>query len=296
MGRLTGRTAIVTGGGSGIGRATSAALAREGAAVLVVDRDVARAEETCVLISDRNGRSTPAECDVADEASVEAMFAVADEFGPVDILFNNAGVGAGGDAVNTTVAEWDQTLDVNLKGVWLCSRAFLRRVLDAKRPAVIVSTSSTNAFYAEPGSAAYTASKGGVSALTRSMALDYARHGVRINCVCPGIIDTPMTQPMLAAEPDPRGDPAVLGLAARDRPHGAGGGDRRGRRLLGDGRGALHVQAPSWWSTAGSVSARASSPKRPREAEDRWASGGSGWKVGFGRRPESCLSTTRMPS
>jgi NAD(P)-dependent dehydrogenase (short-subunit alcohol dehydrogenase family) len=203
MGRLTGRTAIVTGGGSGIGRATSAALAREGAAVLVVDRDVARAEETCSLIADREGRAAPAECDVSDETSVEAMFAVADDFGPVDILVNNAGVGAGGDAVNTTVAEWDQTLGVNLKGVWLCSRAFLLRVLAEERPAVIVSTSSTNAFYAEPGSAAYTASKGGVSALTRSMALDYARHGVRINCVCPGIIDTPMTQPMLAAEPDP---------------------------------------------------------------------------------------------
>jgi NAD(P)-dependent dehydrogenase (short-subunit alcohol dehydrogenase family) len=203
MGRLTGRTAIVTGGGSGIGRATSAALGREGAAVLVADRDVARAQETCALISDREGRAAPAECDVSDEESVEAMFAVADDFGPVDILVNNAGVGAGGDAVNTTVVEWDHTLGVNLKGVWLCSRAFLRRVLDAKRPGVIVSTSSTNAFYAEPGSAAYTASKGGVSALTRSMALDYARHGVRINCVCPGIIDTPMTQPMLAAEPDP---------------------------------------------------------------------------------------------
>jgi NAD(P)-dependent dehydrogenase (short-subunit alcohol dehydrogenase family) len=203
MERLTGRTAIVTGGGSGIGRATSAALAREGAAVVVADRDVALAEETCVLIADRDGRVAAAVCDVSDELSVEAMFDVADNFGPVNILVNNAGVGAGGDAVNTTVEEWDTTLGVNLKGVWLCSREFLRRVLDAERPAVIVNTSSTNAFYAEPGSAAYTASKGGVSALTRSMALDYARQGVRINCVCPGIIDTPMTQPMLAAEPDP---------------------------------------------------------------------------------------------
>ena len=203
MVRLTGRTAIVTGGGSGIGRATAVALAREGAAVLVVDRDVARAQETSSTISDSGGRATPAECDVSDESSVETMFAVADGIGPVHILVNNAGIGAGGDAVNTTVAEWDDTLGVNLKGVWLCSRALLSRALDANRPAVIVSTSSTNAFYAEPGSAAYTASKGGVSALTRSMALDYARHGVRVNCVCPGIIDTPMTQPMLAAEADP---------------------------------------------------------------------------------------------
>jgi meso-butanediol dehydrogenase/(S,S)-butanediol dehydrogenase/diacetyl reductase len=203
MARLDGRTAIVTGGGSGIGRATALALAREGAAVLVADRDAGAAEGTCSAIGDSGGRAEPATCDVADEASVEAMFAVADRLGQVDILVNNAGLGAGGDAVNTTVEEWDLTLGVNVKGAWLCSRALLRRVLEAGRPAVIVNTSSTNAFYAEPGSAAYTASKGAVSALTRSMALDYASRGVRVNCVCPGIIDTPMTRPMLAAQPDP---------------------------------------------------------------------------------------------
>jgi NAD(P)-dependent dehydrogenase (short-subunit alcohol dehydrogenase family) len=203
MARLEGRTAIVTGGGSGIGRATALALAREGAALLVADRDAGAADETRSAIADAGGRAASAVCDVADEGSVEAMFAAADGFGEVDVLVNNAGTGAGGDALNTTVEEWDRTLGVNVRGVWLCSRALLRRVLEAGRPAAIVNTSSTNAFYAEPGSAAYTASKGAVSALTRSMALDYARHGVRVNCVCPGIIDTPMTQPMLAAQPDP---------------------------------------------------------------------------------------------
>ncbi len=203
MERLAGRTAIVTGGGSGIGRAIAVALGRERATVLVADRDPDGAAETCLEIVEEGGHAESARCDVSDEESVEAMFEAADRLAPADILVNNAGVGAGGDAVNTTVDDWDKTLGVNLKGVWLCSRAFLRRALDAGRPGVIVSTSSTNAFYAEPESAAYTASKGGVSALTRSMALDFAKHNVRVNCVCPGIIDTPMTQPMLAAEPDP---------------------------------------------------------------------------------------------
>jgi meso-butanediol dehydrogenase / (S,S)-butanediol dehydrogenase / diacetyl reductase len=203
MERLGGRMAIVTGGGSGIGRAIALALGREGAMVVVGDRDADAAKETCSSVIETGARAEPAVCDVSDEESVESMFATAERLGPIDILINNAGLGAGGDAVATTVEEWDLTLGVNLKGVWLCSRAFLRRVLEAGRPGVIVSTSSTNAWYAEPESAAYTASKGGVSALTRSMALDYARHNVRVNCVCPGIIDTPMTQPMLAAQADP---------------------------------------------------------------------------------------------
>jgi NAD(P)-dependent dehydrogenase (short-subunit alcohol dehydrogenase family) len=206
MKRLTERIAIVTGGGSGIGRAIATAMGREGATVMVADRDRAAAEETCAGLAEIGARGEPVVCDVSDEGSVESMFEAADRVGPVDILVNNAGVGAGGDAATTTVEEWDFTLGVNLKGVWLCSRAFLRRALDAGRPGVIVSTSSTNAFYAEPGSAAYTASKGGVSALTRSMALDYAQHDIRVNCVCPGIIETPMTKPMLAS----RGDPEAM--------------------------------------------------------------------------------------
>jgi NAD(P)-dependent dehydrogenase (short-subunit alcohol dehydrogenase family) len=211
MRRLEGRTAVVTGGGSGIGRATALAFGREGARVLVVDRNPESASETVAAITAAGGEAAAATCDVSEEASVQAMFEEADRFGTVDILVNNAGVGGTGDAVTTTSADWDRTLGVNLKGVWLCSRELLRRALADRREATIVSTSSTNAFYAETDSAAYTASKGGVSALTRSMALDYAKHGIRVNCVCPGIIGTNMTKPYIEAQEDPEGTEARWG-------------------------------------------------------------------------------------
>src|SRR5690349_18865256 len=129
MRRLEGRTAVVTGGGSGIGRATALAFAREGARVLVVDRDPDSATETVAAIAAAGGEAAAAACDVSDEASVQTMFEEADRFGTVDVLVNNAGVGGTGDAVTTTSADWDRTLGVNLKGVWLCSRELIRRAL-----------------------------------------------------------------------------------------------------------------------------------------------------------------------
>jgi NAD(P)-dependent dehydrogenase (short-subunit alcohol dehydrogenase family) len=202
--RLAGQLAVITGAAGGIGRATSAAFLREGAVVIAVDRDGAALRQAAADLS----KSTPdvhtVECDVSDETSVERMFAAAERIGTVTTLVNNAGVVDGRDAVATSVSEWDRTIGVNLKGVWLCSKALTRRALDERRAAVIVNTSSTNAFYAEPGQAAYTASKGGVSALTRSMALDYARFGIRVNCVCPGIVEsTGMTEPYLRTRPNP---------------------------------------------------------------------------------------------
>lgn len=206
MRALAGRRAVVTGGAGGIGRATSLALAAAGAEVIVADISSSGAAVTRAEIVERGGTAQAVACDVTDEASVEKLFNAA-EPGRLDILVNTAGVALGGDALAATTTDWDLTLDVNLRGTWLCSRAFMARALDGDRPtdrdAVIVNTSSTNAFLAETDSAAYTASKGAVSALTRSMALDFARRGVRVNCVCPGIIATPLTARAFDAAEDP---------------------------------------------------------------------------------------------
>jgi meso-butanediol dehydrogenase/(S,S)-butanediol dehydrogenase/diacetyl reductase len=206
MRALEGRRALVTGGAGGIGRATSLALAAAGAEVIVADIASGGAKLTSSEIIAQGGTARAVACDVTDEASVENLFSVAGP-GRLDILVNTAGVAVGGDALATTTTDWDFTLGVNMRGTWLCSRAFLARALDGDRPsgrdAVIVNTSSTNAFLAETDSAAYTASKGAVSALTRSMALDFARRGVRVNCVCPGIIATPLTARAFDAAEDP---------------------------------------------------------------------------------------------
>jgi NAD(P)-dependent dehydrogenase (short-subunit alcohol dehydrogenase family) len=203
---LDGRRAVVTGGAGGIGRATSLALADAGAEVIVADLASDRAAMTSSEIVERGGTAEGVACDVTDETSVEKLFAVAGP-APLDILVNTAGVAFEGNALTTPTADWDQTLDVNVKGTWLCSRAFIARALAGERPAdrdrVIVNTSSTNAFLAETDSAAYTASKGAVSALTRSMALDFASQGIRVNCVCPGIIATPLTARAFEAADDP---------------------------------------------------------------------------------------------
>lgn len=202
------RRAVVTGGAGGIGRATCIALAAAGAEVIVADLVESAAATTCGEIIEQGGTAHAVACDVTDDGSVTNLFELAGRE-RLDVLVNTAGVALAGDAVAATIADWDHTFEVNVRGTWLCSRAFLARALaqdDAGgRDAVIVNVSSTNAFMAETDSAAYTASKGAVSALTRSMALDFARRGVRVNCVCPGIIATPMTARAFEATDDPDG-------------------------------------------------------------------------------------------
>jgi meso-butanediol dehydrogenase/(S,S)-butanediol dehydrogenase/diacetyl reductase len=202
--RLAGRRALVTGGGSGLGKATARRLAEEGALVAVLDLDSARAEAAAAEFRSAGHAAEPVAADVTDPASLVVAFDAAERaLGHVDLLFNNAGIALGGDIVESSDDDWRRTIDVNLGGVWNCARELIRRLRRDGRPGAIVNTASINAFYAEPGYPAYCASKGGVLALTRALALDHADDGIRVNCICPGYVETGMTGPLFDAAPDP---------------------------------------------------------------------------------------------
>ena len=202
--RLGDKVVIVTGAGSGIGRATSRLMAEAGASVCVCDLDGARAAAVSEAICAAGGRSMSCSCDVADSDAVEAMFdAVEMTLGPVDIIHNNAGIAIGKDGPSTSAEEWQRTLAVNLGGVWNGCRSFITRARKASRGGVIVNTASVNAFFVEPDFAAYCATKGGVLALTRALAIDHAAEGIRVNCICPGYVDSGMTAPFFDASDDP---------------------------------------------------------------------------------------------
>ncbi|TIO09386.1 SDR family oxidoreductase [Mesorhizobium sp.] len=203
--RLKGKAAIVTGGGAGIGAAVTELFAKEGARVLVVDRDGARASEVA------GGTGVLAmEADVSDEASVATMVRRAQEaLGRVDILVNNAGYGIRGSVVTTAAADWDALMAVNLKGVFLCSK-YVIPVMTAGGGGVIVNTASNVAHVGLADRAAYVASKGGVAALTRAMALDHVADNIRVNAVAPGVTWSSYFQSMLETHRDPQGFVAAL--------------------------------------------------------------------------------------
>jgi NAD(P)-dependent dehydrogenase (short-subunit alcohol dehydrogenase family) len=193
------RVAVVTGGASGIGLATCARLADDGFTVVALDLDPDGAAEVARLVL---------HCDVASEAGVDAAMAtVTGRFGGIDVLVNNAGITGSQQATvchQTPVQEWDRVHAVNVRGPFLCSRAVLPGML-ARGSGHIITVASVAGLVAFPGRCAYTASKGAALMLTRSIAVDYAKAGIRANAVCPGMVYTPMTswrldQPDLRAE------------------------------------------------------------------------------------------------
>ncbi len=198
--RLRRKIALVTGAGSGIGRATAELFVREGASVVIADRDGERAAEVARGLGDA---ATAFTVDVSHSASVERMMdEVVRRFGRLDVLVNNAGYGIRGSVVTTDEADWDALMAVNLKGVFLCSKYAVPHMA-AGGGGAIVNTSSTSATVGIPDRAAYVASKGGVAALTRAMALDHAGDKIRVNCVAPGVTWSSYYDRMVATHPDP---------------------------------------------------------------------------------------------
>jgi NAD(P)-dependent dehydrogenase (short-subunit alcohol dehydrogenase family) len=194
--RFRDRVCLVTGAASGIGRATALRLAAEGARVIALDIDADGAQETLALAGDGAGRALQVDLRNADE--VAAMPARVEEAArALDVLVNNAGIEIQGDVLETEPAAWDEVFAVNLRGIYLASRALLplllRQSADTGR-AAIVNNASLMGLVSSPRLAAYCAAKAGVVSLTRSMALDYAETGLRVNCVCPGIVHTPMLE------------------------------------------------------------------------------------------------------
>ena len=192
--RLAAKVCLITGAGSGIGQASARLFAAEGARVAVADIDLAAARETVVGIEREKGEAIAQQVDVTDETQAEALAAsVIDRFGRIDVLFNNAGIAGVGDVVETTPELFDRVIRVNVRGVYLMSRAVVPQMIKQKSGSIINMSSGI----AEVGLArrvSYAASKGAVLAMTRSMQVDLAPHGVRVNALLPGTILTPFVE------------------------------------------------------------------------------------------------------
>ncbi len=199
---MDGKTAIVTGAASGIGRAAARRLAEEGADVGVVDVDAERGHRVADEIETAGGSARFIEADVADEDAVESMVAeVVDAFGSLDLAFNNAGIeGENEPTAEQTEANWDRVVDVNLKGVWLCLKHEIPEMVTSGGGA-IVNTSSISG-QTGAGSAPYVATKHGILGLTRTAAVEYADDGIRVNAICPGTVDTGVSRRFREKSPE----------------------------------------------------------------------------------------------
>lgn len=197
---FTDQTVIVTGAGSGIGRAAALRFAELGANVAVADKNESAAEE---VAAEAGGKALAVVVDVSDSASVRDMVqTVVDNFGGIDVLCNNAGFGFPGNVLEIDEDNWDRLMSVNLKGVYLCSKYTIPE-LAKSGDGRIVNTSSYTAAVGIRDRAAYVASKGGVSALTRAMALDHVDQGIRVNAVAPGTVNSPYFDKMISQSEDP---------------------------------------------------------------------------------------------
>lgn len=204
MGRLSGKTGIVTGGGAGIGAAVTARLAQEGACVAVADIDGGAAERVAQRLTGEGAEVIGGRVDVASTADVAAFVEeTVARFGRLDAIVNNAGVAIPGSAENISEEDWDRVIAVNLKGVWAGMKYAIPH-LRAAGGGSIVNMSSVQAFVGFPGWAGYAATKGAIISLTQQAAVEYGPEGIRVNCLAPGTIMTPMNEEIFRTAPDPQ--------------------------------------------------------------------------------------------
>jgi NAD(P)-dependent dehydrogenase (short-subunit alcohol dehydrogenase family) len=201
-GRLEGKVCVITGAGGGMGREAAQLFTEEGARVAVADVSLAAAEETAALCPD--GSAIAVQVDVADEDGVRGlMAATAERFGGVDVLYNNAGISPGDDAsiLDTSVEAWERVQDVNTKGVFLCCKYGLPYLLERGGGSVINVASFVALLGAATSQISYTASKGAVISMSRELAVQFAREGIRVNALCPGPVETPLLLAIYGGDP-----------------------------------------------------------------------------------------------
>ena len=214
MFNLSGKVAVVTGGGSGIGQAISTLFGRQGAQVVVLDRDLRAANDTASAIISSGGSADALVCDVSDAAGVKSTFStIVARTGRLDILINNAGVAHVGNIERTAEDDFDRLYRVNVKGVYLCSQAAVP-VMVEQGGGVILNMASIVSFIGVADRFAYSMTKGAVLTMTKSVAIDYVKHGVRCNCICPARIHTPFVDGFVKKNYPGREDAVLQELSA----------------------------------------------------------------------------------